>query len=231
MLGASVLLYVCQSQYQSVAAGPEMPDVSSGAAVSREKIITANVLYTRAVSVCADSCSFSKSTTRCETGARSLRWARYLGGGCSRRENLDRSCCKLRVPCCHALLYRLRVDARRLAPLVDERLPGCIVCVCGLLAEGSLKGDTYPGTKDVSCAFMRAVSSSRAVRRRRRYLPSVWWRCCVMKRQRLVLQLGGRPCSKPSRRNSICLLIDHSLCQHGVCVRRACCLSRLLWCD
>lgn len=191
---------------------------------SKQMLITADVLYTRAVSVCADSCSCSKSTTRCETGARSLWWAWYLGGGCSRRESLSRSCCTLRVPCCHALLHRLRVNARRLAPLVDRRLPGCIVCVCSLLAEGSLEGDAYQGTKDVGCAFKRVTASSRAVRRRRRYLPRVWWRYCVMKCQRLMLQLGGRPCSEPSRRNSICLLIDRSLSQHGLYVRRAYCL-------
>jgi hypothetical protein len=150
-----------------------MPDVSSGAPVSRQMLITADVLYTRAVSVCADSCSCSKSTTRHKIETRSLLWARYLGGGCSRRENLDRSCCTLRVPCCHALLHRLRVDARRLVVLIDRRLPGCNVCARSLLAEGSLEGDAYKGTKGVGCARIRVVASSRAVRRRRRYLSSV----------------------------------------------------------
>jgi hypothetical protein len=84
----------------------------------RDKYSSRLVIHAYAVSVCADSCSCSNSTPRRETESRSLRWVRYFGGGCSSRQDLDRSCCTLRLLCCFALLHRQRVDARCLMALV-----------------------------------------------------------------------------------------------------------------
>jgi hypothetical protein len=55
-----------------------------------------------------------------------------------------------------------------------------------------------------------------------------------MRRQRLVLQLGGRPCSEPSRRNSICLLVDRSstawsICQKGLLPRASALVLLRAW--
>lgn len=86
-----------------------------------------------------------------------MRWAQYLGGARSRRQDLDRPCSTPRCQCCHALLRRLRVDARCLVALVARCPLGCNVCVRSLLLGGSLEGDASKHTKDVSYAFMSMV--------------------------------------------------------------------------